>query len=147
MAAQLFTTRPSDFTSSIEVVACFCEWEDKILLLKRHPEDLHGETWSAPGGGLEPGEKPAAAAARELLEETGILLEVAQLESLGTVYIRLPDLRYTFHMFRTRFDSKPEVAVSLDENTEAKWITIDEALQLPLIPAGNEAMEHYRSQK
>ncbi len=145
MTAQLFTNRPADFKGSVEIVACFCEWEDKILILKRHPQDLHGETWNAPGGGLEAGESPLAAVARELLEETGILIEVAQLHCLGTVYICLPELHYTFHMFRTRFDLKPELAVSLDENTEAKWATLNEILQLPLIPAGREVLGHYQA--
>ncbi len=147
MAAQLFTTRPPDFTSATEVVACFCEWEDKILLLKRHPEDVHGETWSAPGGGIEPGETPAAAAVRELLEETGILIEAGHLESLGTLYIRLPRIEYTFYMFRTVFADKPDMAISLDENTEALWATTNEALRLSLIPAGREVLEHYAGLK
>ena len=145
MAAQLFTTRPPDFNSATEVVACFCEWRDKILLLKRHPEDLHGNTWGAPGGGVEPGESPVAAAARELLEETGILVEVGLLEPLGTLYIQLPTIQYTFHMFRTVFADKPEMAISLDENTEALWATVDEALRLSLIPAGREVLEYYRT--
>jgi len=145
MAAQLFTTRPENFYDPLEVVVCFCEWEDKILLLKRHPEDLHGGTWGAPGGGVEPGEKPVAAAARELLEEAGILVEAANLKPLGITYIKLPDLSYTLYLFHIQFDNKPEVAVSLDENTEAKWTTIDEALQLDLMPAGKEALAHYRS--
>ncbi|WBB81939.1 NUDIX domain-containing protein [Micromonospora sp. WMMD882] len=35
--------------------------------------------WFTPGGGLEPGEAPAAAAARELAEETGLRLTPAEL--------------------------------------------------------------------
>ncbi len=42
------------------------------LLLVRHR--LHG--WSCPGGHLEPGESPAATAARELAEETGVRVPV-----------------------------------------------------------------------
>ncbi len=53
---------------------------DRVLLVRRGGEPLKGE-WSIPGGTLELGEELAAAARRELKEETG--LEVEPLEVLG----------------------------------------------------------------
>jgi 8-oxo-dGTP pyrophosphatase MutT (NUDIX family) len=49
--------------------------QDRLLLVRSarvpgRPE--HGHAWFTPGGGVQPGEKPAEAAARELGEETGI---------------------------------------------------------------------------
>lgn len=41
------------------------------------------DTWGFPGGGLEDGETPAAGAARELAEETGVVVDAAQLHDLG----------------------------------------------------------------
>lgn len=143
MTAQVFTKRPPDFGDVVEVVACFCEWDDKILLLKRHPDDTHGDTWNAPGGGIEPAEELLVATARELMEETGIVIEVGKLEFLTTLFIQIPDQRYVFHMFRARFTEQPEVALSLDENVEAKWVTIPEAQQLPFLPGGKEALDYY----
>jgi len=46
-----------------------------VVLVKRGFEPLQGE-WSLPGGGVEVGETLAAAVARELLEETGLVVEV-----------------------------------------------------------------------
>lgn len=47
---------------------------DRVLLINaRDPVDpAKGEWWEIPGGGIEAGESSAAAAARELFEETGI---------------------------------------------------------------------------
>lgn len=47
---------------------------DRVLLLRaRDPwAPAKGEWWELPGGGMEPGEHSAAAAAREIHEETGL---------------------------------------------------------------------------
>lgn len=53
---------------------------DRVLLLHGFdpacPED---EFWLTPGGGIDPGETAAQAAARELYEETGLLVEPGKL--------------------------------------------------------------------
>jgi 8-oxo-dGTP pyrophosphatase MutT (NUDIX family) len=43
----------------------------KILLMKRRPDAIHGDTWAFPAGTIENGEGPADTADREFLEETG----------------------------------------------------------------------------
>ena len=54
--------------------------DDSVLLCRfrpPHPAVPDGATgvWSAPGGGIEPGELPLEALRRELLEETGLVLD------------------------------------------------------------------------
>ena len=47
---------------------------DRVLLIKARDPFFpgKGEWWELPGGGMEPGEPSATAAAREILEETGL---------------------------------------------------------------------------
>jgi mutator protein MutT len=49
--------------------------DDRVLLVKRGQEPLKG-AWSLPGGVVEIGETLDAALAREVLEETGLSVEV-----------------------------------------------------------------------
>ncbi len=56
--------------------------QGRLLLIKRGHEPGAG-LWSLPGGRIEPGETDAEALVREMLEETGLTVEVGRL--LGTV--------------------------------------------------------------
>jgi 8-oxo-dGTP pyrophosphatase MutT (NUDIX family) len=56
----------------------------RVLLLHRSQfgSEFDGDwAWTTPGGGREPGEDPAAAAARELFEETGLALDCEPVQS------------------------------------------------------------------
>ncbi|SNQ50311.1 ADP-ribose pyrophosphatase [Frankia canadensis] len=50
---------------------------DTILLIRSHDPTLEAapQWWHVPGGGLDPGETPAAAAVREVFEEVGYRLD------------------------------------------------------------------------
>ncbi|MEU4368600.1 NUDIX hydrolase [Micromonospora chersina] len=53
---------------------------DRVLLFEGSDPARPGHRyWFTPGGGLDPGETPAAGAARELAEETGLRLAPAEL--------------------------------------------------------------------
>jgi 8-oxo-dGTP diphosphatase len=58
----------------------------RALLIRRGSEPLRGE-WSIPGGTLELGETLAEGVARELLEETGLVVRVlGQIEVFERIY-------------------------------------------------------------
>lgn len=143
MEYSIFTEAPKDFNPAVEAAGCYCEFETSILLLKRHPGRPQGNTWGVPGGKLEEGEDPRAAVIREVWEEVGINISDEGLQEMGRLYIRLPYVDYVFHLFRKRFSVCPDIILELKEHLEARWVSIPEALQLPLISGGREALEFY----
>ena len=59
------------FRPGARIVLLDCE--DRVLLFRnRVPGQETPDSWITPGGGIEPGESPEAAARRELWEETGL---------------------------------------------------------------------------
>jgi ADP-ribose pyrophosphatase YjhB (NUDIX family) len=62
-----------------KVAACaLVEQDGKILLVKRVMMPLRG-TWTLPAGFVEAAEDPREAASREVLEETGLHVEIGEL--------------------------------------------------------------------
>lgn len=55
----------------VPAVGVVCLRGDAVLLIRRGKPPRMGE-WSLPGGRIEPGERAADAALRELVEETGV---------------------------------------------------------------------------
>ncbi len=64
------------------VGAVVTDGQGRLLMIKRGHEPGAG-LWSIPGGRIEPGETDAEALAREMLEETGLVVEVGSL--IGSV--------------------------------------------------------------
>lgn len=142
--AYVFFEPPPGFLSQVSVAGCYCEFEDKILLLKRTPHKHQGDTWGIPGGKLDEGETPRSAAIREVFEEVGISLKEDDLEEIDTMYIRGPLNDYIFYRFRVRLLVLPLIDLNLEEHVVASWITLEEALKLPLIYGGTEALLSYQ---
>jgi len=67
---------------------------DRVLLMRYDQPPPNGRHWATPGGGAEDGEDYAAAALRELAEETGWTDVVL----LGEVVRRSFDMDYAGHM-------------------------------------------------
>ena len=59
----------------VPAVGVVCLKGDEVLLIRRGTPPRQGE-WSLPGGRIEPGERLAEAALRELREETGVEAEL-----------------------------------------------------------------------
>jgi 8-oxo-dGTP pyrophosphatase MutT (NUDIX family) len=98
---------------------------ESVLMVRRSDNGA----WTPVTGIIDPGEEPAAAAAREVLEETGV---VAVAERLAWVHTH-PMITYrngdqaqyldlTFHMRYVSGDPYPADG----ENTEARWFPLTE---------------------
>lgn len=70
--------------------------EGKVLLVKRKYEPLKGQ-WSLPGGMVEIGETLEAALAREMLEETGLRVDVGPVIEVFDRIMRDEARRVRYH--------------------------------------------------
>ncbi|TDU87088.1 ADP-ribose pyrophosphatase YjhB (NUDIX family) [Kribbella voronezhensis] len=106
---------------------------DRLLLTRRSD---NGE-WCLPGGGVDPGERPAETAQREVLEETGLTVRVTDLLGVYSdpdVVVSYPDgNRAQIVGILFRAEQVEGTAGLSDEVTEVGWFTAEEAAQLTLI--------------
>ena len=62
---------------AIAVKAFIVNDKEELLLIRREDKDVHAAgAWEIPGGRLEPGEDPFEGLKREVMEETGIRIEI-----------------------------------------------------------------------
>jgi 8-oxo-dGTP diphosphatase len=112
----------------VEVAIAVALRGGRVLVARRAPglhlEGLH----EFPGGKILEGEEPAAAAIRELREETG--LSGSSAEPLVIVVHDYPDRTVRLHAFLVR---EPEGEVETEGGLESAWVerTALEALDMP----------------
>lgn len=97
----------------------------EVLLVRRADNDA----WTPITGIIDPGEQPAVAAAREVLEEAGV---IAEPQTLVRVHAEPPmrhtngdNAQYLDHTFRFRYVSG-DAHPADGENTDAAWFTLAE---------------------
>ncbi len=73
--ARAYATRQYPSKPVVGIGAVVVNDDDRVVLVKRRHEPLAGQ-WSLPGGALELGETLEAGVAREILEETGLVVDV-----------------------------------------------------------------------
>ena len=105
------------------------EGEDpQILLLRQYRYAADGYLFEIPAGRLDPGETPAACAARELKEETGCTAK--QIEPLITMVTTPGFTDERIHLFIATELSHGEAAREADEFADVIVMHLSEALEL-----------------
>lgn len=118
--------------------------EDVLLVRRARPPRL-GE-WSIPGGAQQLGETAEAAARRELLEESGIVVGPLVLAVVVDALNHDAEGRARFHYtiidFAGHWVSGEPVAG--DDVSDARWFSPAEVAALPLWPEAIRAIEEGR---
>jgi 8-oxo-dGTP diphosphatase len=110
-------------------------WNDQkqILIDRRRPEGVMGGLWEFPGGKIEAGETVEECIKREIYEELGIAIEVA--EHLITIDHTYTHLRVTLTVHHCRHLTGVPQPLECDE---IRWVSLDELEQFTFPKANNQ---------
>jgi A/G-specific adenine glycosylase len=101
--------------------------DGRVLIAKRPPNKLLGGLWEFPGGKAEPGESIDAALRRELREELGVEVEVA--DHLGSYRHAYTHFRVTLYAFECILRSGRPRAL---EHPALRWVAPRELAAFPM---------------
>lgn len=105
-------------------VGCIVRRDDEVLLVRRH--GAHGAgSWSSPGGDLDFGEDPAACAAREANEETGVEVTAPRFVGLTSDVFEDDGRHYVTLWFEADYSSGEVEVRAEDELAEVGWFRRD----------------------
>ena len=123
---------PTEDAAPAPVVACVGavvhDAAGRLLLIRRGTEPDRGR-WSVPGGRVEPGESPAQAVEREVLEETGLRVRAG--EPVGRVRIPAAGVVYDVLDLACRLLDPVALPVAGDD---ADAVTFADAAALDRLP-------------
>ncbi|MEA2010820.1 MAG: NUDIX domain-containing protein [Actinomycetota bacterium] len=107
---------------------------DGRMLLIRRARGAYVDHWAVPGGRQRRGETMRSAAAREVLEETGLIVEVGDPVWVGDILDDAdpPTYHYTVVDFRGTVIGGELVAG--DDAAEARWVPVAEVRTMLLTP-------------
>ncbi|MGH3727976.1 MAG: NUDIX hydrolase [Micromonosporaceae bacterium] len=109
-------------TYTVGAVILVRDRDGRLLLLRQPP----GFGWSLPGGMVDRGERPVDCAARELAEETGIVVGVDDLTAAVPNAVAHTKGRWVDFVYQVTVDpDEQNVAVDGGEVLEARWCSLE----------------------
>jgi 8-oxo-dGTP diphosphatase len=113
--------------------------DDRLLVCRLSERTEAPGAWTLPGGGVEFGEHPEAAAVRELHEETGLLGQTTELLAIDSVHRSAHKGGHDFEYHAIRIIYRTTVvggvlAHEADGSTDkAAWCAREELATMPLV--------------
>jgi ADP-ribose pyrophosphatase len=101
---------------------------DELVLVRQYRHPAKRMLWELPAGTAEPGEDPAAGAARELAEETGYV--AGRMRSLGSLFMTPGFCDEVMHFFHAQDLTPGPQSLDEDERIEVATMTREAAWRL-----------------
>jgi 8-oxo-dGTP pyrophosphatase MutT (NUDIX family) len=139
----IYLETPNNFSPKFQVVSCYVECQGKLLFLHRPIHKSQGGKWGVPAGKVEIGETIDLAIVRELKEETGLQIDLSQLQFLKKIAVKHPEHDFVYHMYRVKLNEFPNIKIDPTEHQDYKWATPQEALALDLVEDLDECIRMY----
>lgn len=115
---------------------------DNSLLLVKRGRPPHEGLWAIPGGKVKAGESLPVAVAREVLEETGIRINVGEMIYHMEYIEQAEDGSLAFHYVVLDYAGEylgGELCAG-DDAAEANWVEFSELPQLEMTPSTSQAL-------
>jgi len=134
LTATVYSHKPEEFKPKVEVVGCFLQNGDEILLLHRQNGKMYGNLWAIPGGKIDPDETVFDAAIREVSEETSFDISKQPIKYLKKVYIKTRNIDFVYHMVQCNVPcASSAVKLHPEEHKGFTWVMPQDALKMPLM--------------
>ncbi len=106
---------------------------NRALIVRRATEPLKGE-WSIPGGVLELGEKLRAGVEREVLEETGLVVEAGEVLDVFDSIFGDEEGKTQYHFVLVDYlcIAKSDAAIAASDVSEVRWVTTEELSRIEI---------------
>ena len=99
----------------------------RICVVRQYRHGVDDFLWEIPAGKLDSGEAPAACAARELAEETGVTAD--RWTTMG-LYVPAPAIfDEVIHLYLARDLHVGSATPDVDEELEVRWLPMSEAVE------------------
>ena len=114
----------------------------RVLALQRAANGTRcPNSWETVAGRIEPGERPADAAVRELFEETGLAVERLYNVTVQPFYLHRLDTVQMAVVFAA-FVGEPATVALGPEHQASEWLSVSDAAARFAWPREREALDH-----